>query len=328
MSDNNPLIVPTADLADFVTDALGREPAGQVVLVEFGDPLRVLLADIPEDPGRWSPFARAFISDVAKLPATSTGQRGVALLVHARDGHGPDEADSCTAVWRHLATACARYGLAVVESQFVTPARWWPLPADPAAGALGPGIPRVAERPEADGHPAGEVEGAAGVVADAVRAFARELEAGHESAKQHIRPLLAAVLTGHRAVEELTDTEAARLLLAVQNGDVLHAASTYCEPEEVKRAVPLWSRVACLCVDPYRRMAAAPFTLLATALLLDGDVPAAAEALFLALEAKPGDDSAEALMGLVVRAELDPVIGAPVSAVESLRTFLRERREG
>ncbi|MFD7450333.1 DUF4192 family protein [Kitasatospora sp. NPDC059827] len=326
MSDN-PFIVAMADLADFVAGALGREPAGQIVVAEFGEPLRVLLADIPEDPGRWPSIARAFIGDVAELPATSKGQRSVALLVYARDGHGPEDADTYTAVWRHLATACARYGLAVLESQFITPTHWWTLPADPSASAPGPGAPRAAGRQTADGHPVGGTEGAAGVVADAVRAFARELEAGHEAAKQHIESLLDAMLTGRRDLEELADPEAAQLLLAVQSGDVLHTVSTYCEPEEVTRAVLLWSRVACLCVDPYRRMAAAPFTLLGAALLLDGDVPAAAEALLLALEVNPGFEQAQALMGLVALAELDQVIGAPVSVAESLRASLRKWRE-
>ncbi|WP_371517629.1 DUF4192 family protein [Kitasatospora sp. NBC_01300] len=328
MSDSTPSTIETADLADFVAGALGREPAGQIVLVEFGEPLRLLLADIPEDPSRWSSFARAFIGDIAELPATSKGQRGVALLVHARDGHGIEDIDSCAAVWRHLAAACARYGLTVLESQFITPTHWWPLPAEPATGTPGPGTPRAAGRPTADGRPGDGAEGAAGVVADAVRAFARELEGGHEAVKQHIVPLLAAVLTGRRDVEELTDAEAAQLLLAVQNGDVLHTASTFCEPEEVKRAVLLWPRVALLCADPYRRMAAAPLTLLGAALLLDGDVPAAAEALLLALEVKPGDQQARALMGLVCLAELDQVIGAPVAVAESLRVSLRDCREG
>ncbi|MFJ2866879.1 DUF4192 family protein [Kitasatospora sp. NPDC087314] len=327
MSDTNPLIVEMADLADFVAGALGREPAGQIVVAEFGEPLRVLLADIPEDPRRWSSFVRAFIGDIAELPATSKGQRGVALLVYARDGQGPEDVDSYTAVWRHLAAACARYGLAVLESQFITPIYWWTLPTDPSAGAPGPGTPRAAERSTADGCPAVGAEGAAGVVADAVRAFARELEAGHEATRQSLGPLLAAVLTGRRDVEELTDAEAARLLLAVQNGDVLHAASTYCEPDEVKRATLLWSRVACLCVDPYRRLAAAPLTLLGAALLLDGDVPAAAEALLLALEAKPGDEQAQAVLGLVSLAELDQVVGTSVSVAESLRASLRDCRE-
>ncbi|MBO1418714.1 DUF4192 family protein [Streptomyces sp. FH025] len=328
MSDNTPFTPEMAHLADFVAGALDREPVGQIVVAEFGEPLRLLLADIPEGPHHWPSFARTFIGDVAELPATSKEQRNVALLVYARDGHGLEDADTYTAVWRHLATTCARYGLAVIESQFITRTHWWPLPADPTTGAPGPGTPRAAERPTADRHPVDDgAEGDAGVVADAVHAFARELEAGHEAAKQSLKPLLAAMLTGQRDIEELTDAEAARLLLAVQNGDFLHMASTYCEPEEVKRAALLWSRVAWLCVDPYRRLAAAPLTLLGAALLLDGDTPAAAEALLLALEVKPGDEQAQALLGLVSLAEIDRVIGAPVSAAESLRAFLRKRRE-
>lgn len=325
MSDTNPLIVEMADLADFVAGALGREPAGQIVVAEFGEPLRVLLADIPEDPRRWSSFVRAFIGDIAELPATSRGQRGVALLVYARDGQGLKDVDSYTAVWRHLAAACARYGLNVLESQFITPTHWWPLPS---IGDSGPGTPRAAGRPTAGEGPADGADGAAGVVADAVSTFARELEAGHDAARRTLKPLLAAVLTGRRAVEELADAEVARLLLAVQNGDVQHMASTYCEPDEVKRAVPLWSRVARLCVDPYRRMAAAPLALLGVALLLDGDVSAAGGAVLLALEVRPGYEPAEELMGLVTLAEVDQVVRAPLGVAEALRGALRSSREG
>ncbi|WP_224273389.1 DUF4192 family protein [Streptomyces sp. LS1784] len=323
-SNNTPFVLETADLADFVAGALGREPAGQIAVAELGEPLRIYLADIPEERYRSVSFARAFIGDIAGMPATSRGQRDVALLIYARDGHGVEDVDSYNALWLKLKVVCERYGLTVVESQFITPTRWWPMPS---IGDSGPGRPRAAERPTADGGPAVGAEDAADVVADAVRAFARELEAGHEAAKRSLKPLLAAVLTGRRDVEDLTDEEAARLLIAVQNGDILHTASTYCEPEEVKRAAPLWSRVARLCVDPYRRMAAAPLTLLGIALLLDGDVPAAGGAALLALEVKPEDEEAQVLLGLVSRAELEQVIRVPVSAAEALRAALREDRE-
>ncbi|MFF2618285.1 DUF4192 family protein [Kitasatospora sp. NPDC058046] len=326
-SSNPPVAIEAAGLADFVAGALGREPAGQIAVAEFGDPLRVYLADIPEGrhgSARSSAFARAFIGDIAGMPATGRGQRDVALLIYARDGHGLKDVRPYNAVWLNLLIVCEQRGLNVVASQFIIPTQWWGLPS---IGETGPGTPRAAAGRTADGGPTVGAEGGADVVADAVRAFARELEAGHEAAKRSLKPLLAAVLTGRRDVEDLTDQEVARLLLAVQNGDILHAASTYCEPEEVKRAAPLWSRVARLCVDPYRRMAAAPLTLLGIALLLDGDVPAAAGAAFLALEVKPGDEEAQVLLGLVFRAELEQVVRAPVSVAEALRAALREDRE-
>ncbi|MFJ4189390.1 DUF4192 family protein [Kitasatospora sp. NPDC089509] len=324
-SNNSPFILEVADLADFVAGALGREPAGKIVVAEFGEPLRVLLADIPEQPSRSSSFARAFIGDVAGLSPAGRGQRDVALLLYARDGHGIEDVHSYNAVWLNLRVVCERYGLNVVESQFITPTHWWALPS---IGVFGPGSPRAAARPTADRSTEGGPTGAASVVAEAVRAFARELVAGHEVVRRSLKPLLTAVLTGRRDVEGLTDTEAAKLLHAVQNGDFQHTASTYCEPDEVKRAVPLWSRVARLCVGPYRHLAAAPLTLLGTALLLDGDVPAAGGAALLALEAKPGDGSAQELMGLISLAELDRVVRAQVGVAEALRAALREGREG
>ncbi|MEV7926060.1 DUF4192 family protein [Kitasatospora sp. NPDC088779] len=332
MSENTPFTIEAADLADFAAGAFGREPARQIVFVEFGEPLRMIVADIPQDPHHWPSFARAFIGDVAELPPTSTGQRGIALLVYARAGHGPEAIEWYTALWRHLAAACARYGLAVIESQFITPTHWWPLPADTSCGNPGPGTPRTvddADRPTVDPHVVGgDDQDGGGVVADALRFFAEELEAGGEAVIRDLEPVLDAVLTGRRGVDTLTEPEAARLLLAVQNGEVLHLASTYCEPGEVKRARWLWARIARLCTGRHRRLAAAPLTLLGTALMLDGDLAAAEGAAVQALEAKPGDEDAQALLGLVALAEVDQVIGAPVGVPDSLRAVLREQREG
>ncbi|MFE4357452.1 MULTISPECIES: hypothetical protein [unclassified Kitasatospora] len=138
-SDNAPVAVEAADLADFVAGALGREPAGRIAVAESGDPLRVYLADIPEGrcgSARSAAFARAFIGDIPGMRATGRGQRDVALLIYARDGHGFKDVHPYSAVWLNLAVVCERCGLNVVASQFIIPTRWWGLPS---IGETGPG---------------------------------------------------------------------------------------------------------------------------------------------------------------------------------------------
>ncbi len=103
-------------------------------------------------------------------------------------------------------------------------------------------------------------------------------------------------------------------------------ASTYCEPGEVARAKELWARAAALCAGGFRRLAAAPLILLGAALLLDGDVQAAGGAAAQALEVKPEDKDAKALLGLVSLVELGRVVGDPTSVLDELRQMLREER--
>ncbi|MFJ6380176.1 DUF4192 family protein [Kitasatospora sp. NPDC092039] len=324
MSDNSPHILAMAELADFTACALGREPAGEIVLAEFGEPLRLLCADIPEDPNRVSSFARAFIGDVGELPATSAGQRSVAVLIYARAGHRIEHVDLYAVVWHHLAVECARHGLTVIESQFITPTHWRPLPAQLSAAFN----PRAAMPPTGDRHAADDdAEDTGGVVAEILRAFAQELEAGREDTKQNLMSLLDAMLTGRRDIEELTAAQAAQLLLAAQNEDFLNMASAYCEPAEVKRAMEIWSRVAALGVGPYRHLAAAPLTLLGIALLLDGNAQAAGGAFLFALDAKPGGDQAQALLELVSLDERDQLAGVQGIVAAELRAALSRRRE-
>ncbi|MCB5163716.1 DUF4192 domain-containing protein [Streptomyces bambusae] len=112
------------------------------------------------------------------------------------------------------------------------------------------------------------------------------------------------------------DTEAAALLLGLQDRETRDVAAEWMEGEEAHLALRLWRALARRCVAGYEEHAAAPLSLAGWVAWSTGDEPYARIALSLALRADPGYAFAE-LLHHACNLQLDP---------ETLRKCLREER--
>ncbi|WP_405773354.1 DUF4192 domain-containing protein [Streptomyces sp. NBC_01538] len=126
------------------------------------------------------------------------------------------------------------------------------------------------------------------------------------------------LLADLRDDELLTHSEAATLILGLQDRTTRDRAAEWMEGDEAAPALRLWRALARRCVGPYREHAAAPLTLAGWVAWSTGDDLEAREALAMALGADPGYLFAR-LLHQACNEGLDP---------ESIRRCLRAERGG
>ncbi|GAB3959702.1 DUF4192 domain-containing protein [Streptomyces sparsus] len=114
----------------------------------------------------------------------------------------------------------------------------------------------------------------------------------------------------------LSDTEAATLILGLQDRLTRDRAAEWMENQEAEPALRLWRALSRRCVGSYAEHAAAPLTLAGWVAWVGGDEPGARVAFGLALEADPGYVFAR-LLHSACNGGLDP---------EPLRSCLRKQR--
>ncbi|GAA4321648.1 DUF4192 domain-containing protein [Streptomyces venetus] len=155
-------------------------------------------------------------------------------------------------------------------------------------------------------------EGRAGVADETLELAERVLDRFAEA-----HPVSGMLLADLRDDELLGHSEAARLILGLQDRGTRDRAAEWMEGDEAGRALRLWRSLARRCVGPYAEHAAAPLTLAGWVAWSTGDELEAREAFAMALGADP-DYLFARLLHQACNEGLDP---------ESIRSCLRAERK-